>query len=668
MNYNEDFKHLRNSLNNNTLTIFVGSGISKNSGCIEWWQIIEAFAEELKIKDKEPYYKRSYNEKGEVIFRLDEAFEKMIKIPQFYFIKFGEVKYYDLLQRLFNETYVPSKIHKFLINLRPKNFITTNYDTLIEDTAKEFIEAYDVISFDSDIKPMNNDRLIIKMHGDLTNRNLVLKENDYLNYSKNFKLTETLVKGILATNVTLFIGYSLSDYNVKQIIADIPHDENSNPKAYFIYLDDTNELEKKYYSKKGIEVLFVNDFLKNNGKLGEDKGENLLSFLNFIFKESLNESLIDDAIEILEPYRNFYLGKNGLQSLLDGFDVKKSNENYYLYLMPRQENKKTLSLFSELQDKLNQNKLEPYLIFNNIKGINFLYDEIPVNNSDTYNFKFIHEYNTDILLENALQFYYLGNYSKAYEIFSNMFKKSKLEKNYIIITISAYNIRKMNYFSDLTMVYEPIYEIPTDELDFILENMPKSYNYLNKLYSHEVVFKYTNDIFHATLKIHKNSVKNDINFLNMTLISFINFITINKITLDERLSDVNDIIYFAILKILLSDDEVLLEDYHIYLIYIFFNNNLLGNLKDEYLSTIKLRNTTIFIDKLMKDWDYLVTSPISYTRFNNSLTLITLLKLDYKHLDIIKDKILSLNSPVTLKLERDINHLLNYIESKKPAN
>jgi len=85
-------------------------------------------------------------------------------------------------------------------------------------------------------------------------------------------------------------------------------------------------------------VLYVKESLMNPT---DNKGTNLLNFLENMFINSLNESLIDDAIEILEPYKNFYLGKNGLQSLLDGFDVKKSNENYYLYPMPRQDNKKT---------------------------------------------------------------------------------------------------------------------------------------------------------------------------------------------------------------------------------------------------------------------------------------------------------------------------------------
>jgi hypothetical protein len=48
------------------------------------------------------------------------------------------------------------------------------------------------------------------MHGDLKKKNFVLKEDDYLNYSSNFKLIDTMVKSIFSTNTVVFIGYGLS--------------------------------------------------------------------------------------------------------------------------------------------------------------------------------------------------------------------------------------------------------------------------------------------------------------------------------------------------------------------------------------------------------------------------------------------------------------------------
>ena len=51
----------------------------------------------------------------------------------------------------------------------------------------------------------------MKLHGDLINKNFVLKEEDYLNYSDNFKLIETLAKSIFSTNTVVFIGYLIEE-------------------------------------------------------------------------------------------------------------------------------------------------------------------------------------------------------------------------------------------------------------------------------------------------------------------------------------------------------------------------------------------------------------------------------------------------------------------------
>ncbi|MFM9785980.1 SIR2 family protein, partial [Streptomyces scabiei] len=58
---------------------------------------------------------------------------------------------------------------------------------------------------------------LIKMHGDFDHDNFVLKENDYLNYSNNFRLIENYVKAIVGSKVVLFVGYSFNDPDLKQI-------------------------------------------------------------------------------------------------------------------------------------------------------------------------------------------------------------------------------------------------------------------------------------------------------------------------------------------------------------------------------------------------------------------------------------------------------------------
>ena len=77
---------------------------------------------------------------------------------------------------------------------------------------------YDIITKDNELPYSKTNKAIIKMHGDLKNRNVVLKKSDYDNYEKNFPLISTFIKGLFTSNTILFIGYSLNDVNVKDII------------------------------------------------------------------------------------------------------------------------------------------------------------------------------------------------------------------------------------------------------------------------------------------------------------------------------------------------------------------------------------------------------------------------------------------------------------------
>ena len=104
-----------------------------------------------------------------------------------------------------------------ILNLLDSDIITTNYTDFIEREAKNRGYIYKVICQDKDLAYVKRENVIIKMHGDFEHDNFVLKEDDYLQYSNNFRLMETYIKSIIATNVVLFVGYSFNDPDVKQL-------------------------------------------------------------------------------------------------------------------------------------------------------------------------------------------------------------------------------------------------------------------------------------------------------------------------------------------------------------------------------------------------------------------------------------------------------------------
>ena len=192
----ESKKIIQRSIYNNKLVLFIGAGVSANSGLPLWKDLIEKIKKKIKVSDN---------------------FNDYLKIAQYYYNSRGEKEYYDSLKEELEVEASPNNIHEALLDMNPCHIITTNYDDLIEKEARKKGMFYDVVAKDTDLPYTPNNKMIIKMHGDFKNRNIVFKEDDYLSYSNNFKLIENYIKSLFSTNVVLFVGYSLGDTNVQLI-------------------------------------------------------------------------------------------------------------------------------------------------------------------------------------------------------------------------------------------------------------------------------------------------------------------------------------------------------------------------------------------------------------------------------------------------------------------
>ncbi|MEQ9937176.1 SIR2 family protein [Pectobacterium polonicum] len=114
--------------------------------------------------------------------------------------------------------------------------------------------AYDLISSDVDLAQSQLDKKIIKMHGDFRQHNFVFKEDDYLRYNHNFPLMENYIKGIFSTSTIIFMGYSYSDYNLKQIVSWITNISKATPKKYLLQ-KKFDDAQAHYLRNHGISLL-----------------------------------------------------------------------------------------------------------------------------------------------------------------------------------------------------------------------------------------------------------------------------------------------------------------------------------------------------------------------------------------------------------------------------
>lgn len=139
--------------------------------------------------------------------------EDFLRIPQHFYESCGDTEdekkiYYDFLRDKFcSKEYESNIIHEIIVKLQPEHIITTNYDHLLENVNDPRISKYAIITKDNDILSQKGRNYIIKMHGDIDEiENIVLKEDDYLNYSQKHIIIETFIKSLLIDKTFLFVG------------------------------------------------------------------------------------------------------------------------------------------------------------------------------------------------------------------------------------------------------------------------------------------------------------------------------------------------------------------------------------------------------------------------------------------------------------------------------
>ena len=171
--YSSEFKRILDASKSNSLTFFVGAGVSALSDAPKWSELIDSFCKELKRPTK------------------NYSSDEYLSIPQMYYysIDKDKEKYYEFINNCFAQKQLsPNIIHKMMYDLSPHSFITTNFDDLLEDAAVENSQSFISVAQDKEISNINGNNFILKLHGDLKHKNIILKEEDYLNYSETFKL------------------------------------------------------------------------------------------------------------------------------------------------------------------------------------------------------------------------------------------------------------------------------------------------------------------------------------------------------------------------------------------------------------------------------------------------------------------------------------------------
>ena len=286
--YSEAKHIIRKAMYEHQLVLFVGAGASAASGMPLWSEAVQIIADKMS---------------------MDASMTDSLVIPQYYYNARGRKEYTQLMRDIFKYgmELKTNEVHANIIRFNAETIITTNYDHLLEKAAEENGCFLQVISQNSELPLRNGEKELIKMHGDFEHNNFVLKEDDYLQYHKNFKLIENYIKSIIGTKTVLFIGYSLKDPDIKHIFSWVKDILNEGmQRAYLIEVKDRyDENQSAYYKNLGVNLIYSRELLgydqEDESKI--DLTRNLNETLEyFLTDEYTDRSLLDQIYYELKPF------------------------------------------------------------------------------------------------------------------------------------------------------------------------------------------------------------------------------------------------------------------------------------------------------------------------------------------------------------------------------
>lgn len=491
-NYSLYVSQIKKSIKENSLILFVGAGISANSNLPTWGELIQSFRGELDLPD--------------------DNSDDYQKVAQYYYDMVGKNRYTKKIEEVFSSKGIskPNELHTLIEKIAPEHIITTNYDSLLEDQFESGLLKYNVVAEDKDIPYTSPRRYLIKMHGDLTKNNIVLKEEDYLDYSSNFPMISNLIQTLIMNHTLLFVGYSLKDSTFKAIFRLVQNAFKSDAKFAYLYIPEKpSTFERDLYKKQGV-IVFSNDRCSDDvEEVSEGQNKKFLNTKKFLEDLSFDENRTLDNVD----------GLWGQLAFLDRLSFIDSRDfSTYSTLKRRALNRgDSYSWFGN--DSLR------FEIKNHVELQNMVYNKSLFNHFLDIDFEETREFKASGFLMKAFKLYEEKQYSLAKAKFRELANIAFRQKDYFNFLVCEFNFQRIpiNLFEEAPNYAEPLYSGELNELTDqiinsvtgdekkIIEFFRDSILNLNFLY---IKLETINELFDKIREEHENYLKGGQSFNN----------------------------------------------------------------------------------------------------------------------------------------------------------
>jgi hypothetical protein len=251
--------------------LFVGAGVSENLGLPTFAELVQYLAKELN------YDPEIYATHGDYL-----------ALAEYYQLEKGNIgSLRSWLDRTWHTRVDISKseIHKLIVDLDFPIIYTTNYDTWLEQSYSLYKRGYMKIANVGDLtKVRPGIPQIVKYHGDFEDDDsIVLTESSYFSRLDFESPLDVKLRYDMLGRSVLFIGYSLSDINIRYMMYKLHRQWQSSsfaaarPKS-FIFLARPNPVQERVLSSRGVQAIISN---ADNPEVG------LREFLRQLLRDAL---------------------------------------------------------------------------------------------------------------------------------------------------------------------------------------------------------------------------------------------------------------------------------------------------------------------------------------------------------------------------------------------
>lgn len=232
---------------NGEASLFLGAGMSCNSGFPSWREILLPCADELELS-------------------LDNETD-LYAVAQFYTNKYSDSLLRRKISEKINTIAKSNEILDGLLDIEFNSIWTVNYDKLIEQGLTNRGIPNNIIISDKNLSNINKyDKVnIYKLNGDISAPDeMIVTKDDYEKYRKKHQLFLTFLKKEFVANTFLFVGYSFTDDLVLSTLNDINEylGRTGNCHYALMMVDEKTDVRFEYFSEDlkkryGITCIFI---------------------------------------------------------------------------------------------------------------------------------------------------------------------------------------------------------------------------------------------------------------------------------------------------------------------------------------------------------------------------------------------------------------------------